>query len=124
MSRNKEHRGAAFGGAPNGAAASRPSHWVCVLCFSLFYIINIYGYSLDIPYIFHIYIYIYIYFLNMFHICSLMCFLICGVNRRQVLIAKPHLDVFQNVRFSCFIGNCIIFIKVKIFPETSDFVFT
>ena len=33
MSRNKEHRGAAFGGAPNGAAASRPPHWVCVLCF-------------------------------------------------------------------------------------------
>ena len=25
------------------------------------------------------------YFLNMFHICSLVCFLIYGVNRRQVL---------------------------------------
>ena len=32
-----------------------------------------------------IYIYIYIYFLNIFHICSLVCFLIYGVNRRQVL---------------------------------------
>ena len=29
--------------------------------------------------------YIYIYFLNMFHIFSLVCFLIYGVNRRQVL---------------------------------------
>ena len=62
------------------------------LCFCLFYIIiNIYGYSLCIPYIFHIYIYIYIYILIMFHLFSLVCFLICGVNRRQVFIAKRRL---------------------------------
>ena len=56
---------AAFGGAPLG------------LCFWLFYIINIYGYSLYIPYIFHIS------FLNMFHIVSLVCFLIYGVKSRS-----------------------------------------
>ena len=41
-------------------------------------------------YIIYIYTYIYIHFLNIFHICSLVCFLIYGVNRRQDLIAKPH----------------------------------
>ena len=66
------------------------------LCFWLFYIINIYGYSLYIPYIFHIY------FLNMFHIFSLVCFLIYGVNRRQVLIASPiWIQLFYR-------GACII----------------
>ena len=39
-------------------------------------ITNIYGYSLYIPYIFHIY------FLDMFHIFSLVCFLIYGVKSR------------------------------------------
>ena len=34
---------------------------------------------------------IYIYILNMFHIFSPVCFLIDGVNRRQVLIAKQCL---------------------------------
>ena len=43
------------------------------LCFWLSYIINISGYSLYIPCIFHIY------FLAMFHIFSLVCFLIYGV---------------------------------------------
>ena len=57
--------GAAFGGAPLG------------LCFCGFYIINIYVYSLYIPYIFHIY------FLSMFHIFSLVCFLIYSVNSRS-----------------------------------------
>ena len=64
MSRNKEHRGAAFGGAPNGAAAfgGRPIGSVFfVSAHSFSYIMNIYGYSLYIPYIFHIYIYIYTY---------------------------------------------------------------
>ena len=58
MSRNKEHRGAAFGGAPNGAAAfgGRPIGSVFFVSAHLsFYIMNIYGYSLYIPYIFHIY---------------------------------------------------------------------
>ena len=67
--------GAAFGGAPMG----RPPKAAAPLglCFWLFYIINIYGYSLYIPYIFHIY------FLNMFHIFSLVCFLIYSVNSRS-----------------------------------------
>ena len=56
MSRNKEHRGAAFGGAPEGG---RPYIW------------NIDGYSLYIPYIFHIYIYICV--LNIFNLFSLVC---------------------------------------------------
>ena len=58
MSRNKEHRGAAFGGALNGAAAfsGRPMGSVFFVSALLsFYIMNIYGYSLYIPYIFHIY---------------------------------------------------------------------
>ena len=63
--RSTEHR-------PNGAAAKRPPHWgrrrrrrLCVLCFWLFYIIDIYGYSLYSPYIFPIY------FLYSFHVFSL-----------------------------------------------------
>ena len=43
------------------------------LCFWSFYIIDIYGYSLYIPYIFHIS------FLKMLHRFSLVCFLIYGV---------------------------------------------
>ena len=78
MSRNTEHRpnGAATeGGRPIGA----PPKAVPV-----FLIINIYGYALYIPYIFHIYIYIFhIYFLAMFHIFSLVCFLIYGVKSRS-----------------------------------------
>ena len=42
-------------------------------CFWLFYIINVYVYSLYIPYIFHRY------FLDMFHLFSLVCFLFYGV---------------------------------------------
>ena len=41
------------------------------------YIMNIYGYSLYIPYTFHIY------FLNMFHIFSFVCCFICGVKSRS-----------------------------------------
>ena len=58
MSRNKEHRGAAFGGAPNGAAAFgvRPIGSVFFVSAHLFlHIMDIYGYSLYIPYILHIY---------------------------------------------------------------------
>ena len=51
MSRNKEHRGAAFGGRPIGSVFFVSAHLS-------FYVMNIYGYSLYIPYIFHIYIYI------------------------------------------------------------------
>ena len=52
MSRNKEHREAAFGGAPNGAAAFGLVFFISALLF--YYIMNIYVYSLYIPYIFHI----------------------------------------------------------------------
>ena len=78
MSRNKEH-------------IRRPPHWgrLCVLrfCSCIFYIMNIYGYSLDIPYIFHIYIYTYIYIhiyvLNIFHLFSCVCSVIYSVNSRS-----------------------------------------
>ena len=53
MSRNKQHR-------PNGAAADSGASVFFVSAHLSFYIMNIYGYSLYIPYIFHIYIYIYI----------------------------------------------------------------
>ena len=56
--RKIRNTGATFGGAPLG------------LCFWLFYIINIYGYSSYIPYIFHIY------FLDIFHVFSFMCCLV------------------------------------------------
>ena len=96
MSRNKEHRGAAFGVAFNGAAAfgGRPIGSVFFVSAHLFFY---YAYScifliycLYIPYIFQIY------FLNIFHICSLVCFLIYSVNRRQVLIAKPRSYSFST----------------------------
>ena len=53
MSRNKERRGAAFGGRPIGSVLFVSAH-----LFS--YIMNISGYSLYTPCVFHIYIYIYI----------------------------------------------------------------
>ena len=53
------------------------------LCFQLFYNINIHGYSLYIPHIFHTHIYIYIYFLNVFHMFFLVCFLIYEVKSRS-----------------------------------------
>ena len=54
MSRNKKHKGAAFGTATNGAAAPLG---LCslFLLISFLNIMNIYGYSLYIPYIFHVY---------------------------------------------------------------------
>ena len=54
MSRNKEHRGAAFGGRPIGSVFFVSAHL-------FFHIMNIYGYSSCIPHIFHTYIYIYTY---------------------------------------------------------------
>ena len=61
--------GAAFGGRPIGS--------VFLSTFWSVYTIDIYGYSLYIPYIFHIY------FLDMFHIFSFVCFLIYGVKSRS-----------------------------------------
>ena len=54
MSRNKEHRGTAFGhwGLPPKAAAPLG---LCSL-FLIIYVINIYGYSLYIPFIFPKYV--------------------------------------------------------------------
>ena len=40
----------------------------------------------------------------MFHVCSLVCCLIYGVKRRQVLIAKPFL-------FLLYFSDCTSFIK-------------
>ena len=74
-----------MGRPPHGRAAGGGA---CVICFWLCYIKNMYGYSLYVPYTFHIYIYIYI--LNMFHIFTLVFFLIYSVNRRQILIAKSY----------------------------------
>ena len=66
MSRNKEHRGAAEGGRPTGSVFFVSAH-----LFS--YVMNIYGYSLYIPYIFPKY------FPHMFpHV-----FLIYSVNRKK-----------------------------------------
>ena len=45
----------------------------------------------------------------MFHICSLVCFLIYGVNRRQVLIAKPRF-YFSNFKFYDFYIFIIVLI--------------
>ena len=64
-------------GRPPSAAAPLGRRRRGRLCFWLFLIINIYGYSLYIPYIVHIY------FLDMFHIFSLVCFLIYGIKSRS-----------------------------------------
>ena len=59
MSRNKEHRlngVAAEGGRPIGGAAEGGASVFFVCAHLSFYMMNIYGYSLYIPYIFHIYI--------------------------------------------------------------------
>ena len=67
MSRNKEHRpngAAAEGGRPIGGAAEGGASVFFVSAHLFFYIMNIYGYSLCIPYIFHIF------FLAIFHIDS------------------------------------------------------
>ena len=45
----------------------------------MLYIMDTYGYSLCIPYTFHIHL------INMFHIFSLVCFLIYSANRTQIL---------------------------------------
>ena len=76
MSRNKEHRtkgAAAEGARPIGGTAEGGASVFFVSAQLSFYIMNIYGYSLYIPYIFHIC------FLNIFHICFLVCFLVYGV---------------------------------------------
>ena len=69
MSRNKEH-------SPNGVAAEGGVSMFFVSANLFFYIMNICGYSLYIPYI-------YICVLNIFHLFSLVCFLVHGVSRRK-----------------------------------------
>ena len=65
MRRNKEHRphgAAAEGGRPIGGAAEGGASVFFVSAHLFLYIMNIYGYSLYIPYIFHIFhIYVCIY---------------------------------------------------------------
>ena len=52
----------------------------------------------------------------MFHVFSLVCFLIYGVKRRQVLIAKPHLYFFNRFHiFYILISNFMIFIRTNWF---------
>jgi len=82
MSRSKEHRpngAAAEGGRPIGGAAEGGASVFFVSAHLSFYLMNIYGYSLFIPYIFHIYIYIYA--LKIFHIFSFVCFVMYSANR-------------------------------------------
>ena len=58
MSRNKEHRpngAAAEGGRPIGGAAEGGASVFFVSAHLCFYIMNIYGHSLYVPYIFQIY---------------------------------------------------------------------
>ena len=52
-------------------------------------------------------LHIYIYFLKMFHIFSLVCFLIYGVNRKQILIAKQRF-YFLFFRF-CAFYTCLLY---------------
>ena len=88
MSRNKEHRGAAFGGAPNGAAAFGDRSIGSVFFVSahvFFYIMNTYGYSLYISYIFHIY------FLNIFDLFPFV------VNSRSRHDRSPTFDSISHV---------------------------
>ena len=75
----------------------------------VFLIINISAYALYVPYIFHMYS-IYISQLCV-HVFSLVCFLIYGVKRRQVLIAKPrfHFHFFRFYTFYIFIFSFMIF---------------
>ena len=80
---------------------------------------------MDTPYRFLIYsFYIpYIYLLNMFHIFSIVCFLIHGVNRRQVLIAKPCLYLLPD--FTPFIFLLAIswfFIRINDFSNKIIFL--
>ena len=100
---NQKHRpkgAAAFGGRPIGAPPKAAPVFLIILyhkCLWIFLICSLY-----IPYI-------YIYFLDMFHIFSLVRFLIYGVNRRQVLIAKPRLYVSRFYTFLLVMHNFIIF---------------
>ena len=66
MSRNREHKpygAAAGGGRPIGGAAEGGASVFFVSAHLFFYIMNIYGYSLYIPYI---YIYIYIFHIHVY----------------------------------------------------------
>ena len=75
---------AAEGGRPIGSVFFVSAH---------FYIMNIYGYSLYIPWNIPS-----IHILDIFHVFSFVCFLIYGVSGRQILIAKPRLYFFQTLR--------------------------
>ena len=75
MSRNKEHRpnvASAEGGDPIGAPPKAAPVFLIILYHRYLWMFLIY--SLYIPYI---------YFLDMFHVFSLVCFLIYGVKSRS-----------------------------------------
>ena len=98
-------------GRPPKAAAPLGRRRRRRLCFLDMFLIILYHrylwifliYSLYIPYIFPKYVpYI-----------SLVCFLIYGVNRRQVLIAKPHFYLFPDCTpFIFLIHSFMTFIKI------------
>ena len=95
---------------PNGAAAEggRPIGSVFLIILYHRYLWIFLIQSLYIPYIYNKNKKI-LYFLALFHIFSLVCFLIYGVKRRQVLIAN------RLYAFDFFISNFMIFYT------TSDF---
>ena len=100
--------GTAFGGAPMGKPPSAAA--ALGLCLWLFYIINMYGYSLYIPYIFHIY------FLAMWSMFSLVCVLNLWSQEKTSPYRKTTFLFlfFRLYTFYIFISNFMIFIKVWI----------
>ena len=68
MNEQKQRTQTQWGAAEGGASVFFVSAHLS------FYIMNIYGYSLYIPYL-YIYIYVYIYVLNIFHLFSFVCIL-------------------------------------------------
>ena len=82
MNRNKEHR-------PNGAAAEGGASVFFDSAHLSFYIMNIYGYSVYNPYVFHMYI-----CPKYFHIFSFVCIL-----KIMNLLSKTH-DFIKNHTFA------------------------
>ena len=89
-----------MGRPPKATAPSGRRRRRC-LCFCLFYIINIYGYFLYMPHIFHIF------FLNMFHIFSLVCFLIYGVKSRSGHDRSQSFDIIFTLRIENWLDEVI-----------------
>ena len=89
------------------------------LCFWLFHIINICGFSLYIPHIFHIS------FLNMFHIFSLVCFLSFSVNSSSGHDRSQSFGPISHVsgrKLSCW-GNFIMVLHGFAWRSSKNTVF-